>query len=401
MHITNSLPHKIRKFIAACVCIVSANAAVAKTDALIVDQYMSPFMGSALNLSMFHTYTFLDDKYLPSSAGKINVFWSLGRIIKLSWEDIFAQWQMVFQHEVFGHGYRLREYGFSDISYFVGIGHGWTAFDPIEFAALPFTKRAALSAAGMEANAVLSEQIRRNWIVDNQIDRRDAWLYWVTSLDQADYILGTTDSDSHLGNDVNSYVLEVNDWYGNTNLTKHKLRHYAYFDLLDPSLYMGLYEIGDYLLQGTPHMQIYMLNYKCYRYIFAPRLLLAPFGPEFQIQNYVLTPKKMLIQINVRYGNNSDIQSYGLDVFIDPIWQYKNWTFGNKLYLWRQPKFLKQNTAVGVKNGLGFGEFIAANYKLYKCLHAVGEFGYKTAGYAQGIPLGNSWVWRAGFSLKY
>lgn len=382
--------------LSAFICTVNA-----REDQLIVDQYMSPFAGTALNLSIIHTYADLDDRYLVSSEGKVTVPWALGRIGKLVVEDIMDEFLMVFQHEVFGHGYRLREFDFNHIGYYIGIGHGYTSFPEDEFEVLPYPKRAAISAAGMEADAVLSAQIRENWIMQNKVDRRDAWFYFVTSLDQAEYIWGTSDASTSLGNDVNSYVSEVNLWYGNNNLTKRKLRQYEYWEIFDPSLYIGLYSVGDYILKGTPFMPMTMLDIHKYRYMFSPRLLLAPYGPEFQLQNYVLTPKSELVQVNIRYGNNSGRQSYGLDLFMKPIWHYKNWHFGNKLYLWKQLLFLKQNTAADVHSRLGFAEFVSAEYKVYKCLSAVGEFGYKTAGYAQGIPLGNSWVWRFGMSFQY
>lgn len=380
---------------------LNAGNTLALSDQLIVDQYWSPYAGSALNTSLFHTYTFLDDKYLPNSDGKESFWWGMGRFGKILLEDLYCQFLMVMQHEVFGHGYRLREFGFKDIGYVIGIGFGSTGFSSEEYDNLSLTKQAAVSAAGMEANAVFSGQIRRNWILQQHIDRRDALLYFITSLDQADYIWVTTDESSSPSNDVNSYVYEVNAWYDNEHLTKSKLRHYAYWDLLDPCLFMGLYSIGEYIFNGSPNQPTPMIDIRNYKYIFAGRLLLAPYGSEFQMQNYVLTPQQQLAQVNVRYGNNSHLQSYGVDIFWQPIWRYKDLTVGNKLFLWRQPKFLKQNTAAGVGNMYGVAELINAEYKLYKCFSALGEFGYKTAGYIQGIPLGNSWVWRLGVKLSY
>lgn len=406
MYITNLLRNNIPKILTGLILIFTTSICTASKDQLIVDQYWSPFAGTALNLSIFHTYTFLDDQYLPSSEGKVTVFWALGRIGKLFIDDVISEYLMVFQHEVFGHGYRFREFDFKSIGYYVGYKHGYTdpahtSYNTNLSSTLAEPKKAAISAAGMEANAVFSQQIRENWIFENKIDRREAWLYLITSLDQSEYIMITDDDETSLGNDVYAYVNEVNAWYQNAHLSPHKLHRYALWDLLDPSLYFGLYTVGDYLLKGTPHLPMPMVHVKGYDYIFSSRLLLSPFGPEFQIQNYVVTPKHKLLQINVRYGNNSQIQSYGLDFFMRPIWRYKEWKFSNKLYLWSQPKFLKQSLAAGVKTGLGIADFVAAEYKFYKCFAAYGEFGYKTAGYIQGVPLSNSWVWRIGFSLYH
>lgn len=379
------------------------NSCFATNDSIIIDQYMSPYAGTALNLSILHTYMALDDKFLPSSAGKTNVSWVLGRSGKFILEDIFLDgFLMVFQHEVFGHGYRLREFDFSHISYAVRFGYGFTGFSDTEYYALSYPKQAAVSSGGMEADSVLSAQIRQNWVLDGKIDRRDAIFYLRTAMDQPEYIFGSVDSSfDNTSNDVNAYVQEVNAWYGNQQLTKNKLRNYAIWDLLDFNLYQSIYSIGMYLVVGSPNIDMLMLNIKNYKYLPTPRLLLTPYGPEFQLQNYVVTPSDKLLQINLRYGNNSDIQSYGIDFFMRPIYVYEDLTLYNKLYLWYQPKFLTQNTAVGVKKSLGLAEFLSADYKLYKAFSAFAELGYKTAGYIQGNPLGNSWVWRLGISLRH
>lgn len=390
------------KKILAALALVLSSSAFAITDSLTIDQYASPYMGADLNLAIYRSYMYVDDHYFNDTEGSKGVGWFMVRGCKLALDDVISEVLMVVQHEVFGHGYRLREYDFSVIGYKIGIGHGSTGYSLSEFNTLSYPRRAALSAAGMEANAIFSQKIRENWILDNIVDRREAILYFITYLDQSEYILGTSDESTNLGNDINSYVIAINAWYGNTQLTKSKLRNYALWDFLDPSLYMSLFSMVRYLDDGDPHVPMFMFDKGTYKYNFCGRLLMAPYGPEFQIQNYVLMKKnKQLWQLNVRYGNNSNIQSYGVDLWVKPLWKYKDWSFGNRLFLWYQPDYLKQNTAYNVGKSLGVGEFVSAEYGFNKNIFAIGEFGYKTAGYIQGIPLGNSWVWRVGFSLRY
>lgn len=393
----------MKKFLAIVIIFGVFNNCFATTDRIIVDQYLSPYAGTALNLSILHGYTWLDDKYLPSSAGKTDFLWVLGRSGKWLFESIIiCDFLMTDQHEYFGHGYRLREFHFSPISYSIGFGSGWTGFSEVQYNALSYPKQAAVAAGGMEADSILSAQIRQNWIIDGKIDSRDATFYFATTMDQPEYIFGSVDrSFGDSGNDVNRYVQTVNSWYGNNSLTKNKLRNYAIWDLLDLSLYQSIYSIGKYIVDGDHNIDTFMFNIKGHKYLPTPRLLLTPYGPEFKLQNYVVTPGNKLLQINIRYGNNSNIQSYGIDLFIQPIWSYKDFTFSNKVYLWYQPKFLEQNTAIGVSKGLGIAEFVAIDYKLYKSFSAFAELGYKTSGYIQGNPLGNSCVWRIGISIKY
>lgn len=384
-----------------CACMLISASVVAHTDSLIVDQYFSPFTGAALNLSAYHAYMFADDKYLPSSNGEANLGWFIGRTGKLYFETLMSSVLMVVQHEIFGHGYRCREYHFSNVSYEIGIGWGSTGFSDADFNALSFPKRAALSAAGMEANAILSQEIRAGWILQNEVDRREGVLYLLTYLDQSLYILGTSDESTNQSNDVNGYVTDINAWYGNTDLTKGKLRSYALWDFLDPSLYVGMYSMVQYLSDGTPQIPLYMFDFDKFKYTFCARLLLAPYGPEFQLQNYILTSNCKLWQVNFRYGNNSNIQSYGIDLWTKDIWRYDRWIFGNKLFIWKQPAYLSQNTSVGVANNLGAADFVSAEYRMNNSFSALGEVGYKTDGYIQGNPLGSSIVWRLGITLHY
>lgn len=373
----------------------------AGADSLIVDQYYSPYTGSALNLSAYHAYMKLDDRFLPSSEGKDSLGWTTARVGKLFIEYMLSSTLMVVQHEIFGHGYRAREYHFKPISYEIGIGWGSTGFSYEDFYSLSMPRRAALSAAGMEANAILSQEIRRGWMQNNVVDRREAILYLLTDLDQSEYILGTEDESTSPSNDVNGYVQDVNTWYGDSSLSKGKLRTYAIVDFLDPSLIMSFFSVGRYLVEGDPSVAMEMFDFGNYRYNFCGRLLLAPYGPEFQLQNYLSTPTLQFWQANVRYGNNSGVQSYGLDILTDKIWVYENWNFGNKFYIWRQPMFLQYNSGVDVPSRIGAAEFVNVRYKVHKNFAGYAEFGYKTAGYIQGIPLGNNWVWRFGVNFCY
>lgn len=373
----------------------------AQTNTLIVDQYWSPYSGAAANTFVFNSYKYLDDRFLPSSEYNTSFLWGTGRFGKLFLESLLADFLMVTQHEFFGHGYRAREFGFSYVGYKIRINYGYTSFYIIDYDNLPYPKQAAFNVGGMEATTIMSQQIRNNLFLSGKIDRRDAALYFVTAYDQINYIFGSSDQKTTVGNDVNGYVNTVNNWYGRPVLSVKKLRNKDIWDLLDPTLYMALYSEVCYVIDGDFNQPMYMFEINKYKYLPTPRLLLAPWGPEFQLQNNIVTPIQQLLQVNLRYGKNEFITSYGVDFIMRPIYQYKNFSFGNKLYLWRQPKFLKQNYANGVANGVGIGEFVNVEYSIKKNYLAFAELGYKTAGYIQGYPLGNSIVWRVGAGIKF
>ncbi len=367
---------------------------------LMADRHFSPYSGAALNTSIFTLYKELDDRFLPSSVGKVGFAWGTARVGKVIFEDLFSKFLMVYQHEVFGHGYRLRELNVDVLGYNVGIGHGWTAFNGVQFNSLKYPQRAAISTGGMQADTILSEQLRDQWIIEGKIDRRDAALFLSTALDQPQYIFGTPDDHTSAGNDVQAYVNEVNAWYGTHNtITKRRLRGQAWWDVLDPTLYFSVYSIGKYIVEATDASTMYMFYIKGYKYLPTPRLILSPWGTEYQLQNHVLTPKHELLQVNVHYGKNSFIKSYGIDFFMRRIWNYKGIHFGNKVYLWRQPQFLKTNSAANAKNKFGIADYVIAEYKFARLWYVFGELGYKTAGFIQGDSLNSSIVGRIG--LKF
>ncbi len=371
------------------------NVSFAQNYELIVDQYWSPYSGAALNETAFHLYTYLDDTELPSSENKITLLWSLGRTGKLLFESVLSNYLMLVQHEVFGHGYRARSLGISGISYRIDLDGGATYVPPDQFSTLTYPKLASIDAAGMEATTILSEQVRKTWFKTGKIDRRDGMLFLINSFDEISYIYNNT------GNDIIEYVGNVNSWYGNNVISEHSLRGKNTWNLFDPSLYYTYYSFFAYIYAGTPHTKMYMFEIKDYKYLPTPRLLLAPYGPEFQLQNHVVTSKNELWEINLRYGNTGGIQSYGLDLIIDPIFIYNEFEFGNKFYLWRQPMFLQQNYAQGISSKIGAAEFVSVMYKFEKQWAGFAELGYKTAGYIPGDPLGNSWVWRLGIQYDY
>lgn len=384
-----------KKLIATFLIIFFAPFVSAEEYNILVDKHFSPYAGAYLMQDGYTAFKTLDDIYIPSSEGKRSLLWSLGRTGKLYLEMMLSSFMMVAQHEVFGHGYRAREFDFSHIGYEVNIASGATSFLFSDYLRLNLLQQSALNSAGMEATTILSQQIRHPWFMERCIDNRDALFYVISAIDQPNYIFSTNEGDTTAGNDVNAYVLTINNWFGSNAITKKRLKQREVWDLLDPTLYFAFYTMGRYIATGVPTTCMPMFNVCGYDYLPTPRLLLAPWGPEFQIQNHLVSPNNRYIRLNLRYGNTAFIHSYGIDLMVRPIWEYYNFEFGTKLYLWRQPK-MTSRSAQQAKNQVGAAAFVSADYKFNRCWYALSELGYKTSGYIPGDPLGNSWVWRLG-----
>ncbi len=371
-----------------------------QTYELIVDNYFSPYTGAALTMSAFNGYKLLDDRYNPSSEGKCSFWWGTGRFAKVLLLDLpVSTFLMITQHELFGHGYRLREFHVQGRSYDVGIFSGYAAFSQASFNKLTFPQKAAVDSGGMEATTILAAQQRQSWIMDGKLDHRDAVSYFFNSTDQYFYVHGTREDDRNDSNDVQAYMNEVNNWYGKQTLTMRKMRNWTTWDLLDPALWYSFLGIGTYIYDGSPTIPFYMFDINGYKYLPNTRSILAPYGMEVQLQNHIKTPTNQLIDINIRYGNNRPKTSYGLDVIIKPIWSYDKFDFGNRIFLWRQPQ-LSAATVETAGDRYGIAEYVNCAYNVNRNFALISEVGYKTPGYIQGEPLNSSVIVRLGFRYK-
>lgn len=363
---------------------------------IVFDKYWSPYSGASITTSTYNFYKFIDDRYLPNGEGKTDMSWGFARIGKLSLDFILGSFLSTAQHEVFGHGYRAREFSFSDVGYRIGIGTGATYFLLSDYERLNLYQQNAMNAAGMEANVILSEQIRNPWFSKKTIDYRDGLLYTLNQLEQFQYAYVTHDTELTSGDDIVNYSRGVNQYYGNNNLSIGKIRTAVLWDLFDPALYYSLYSIGEFLVNGTPTATLGMIPIQGYQYLPAGRTILAPWGLEFALQNFIITPEKSLLQVNLHYGNNSNLSSWGIDVNFKPIYKRDRWIIGNQLSIWVQPSMSYANAALTHKK-FGFAEFINFEYKTNNTFSFIGDLGYKTAGFMQGFILSNNFIVRIGF----
>lgn len=372
---------------------------VAQQYKIILDEDLSPYAGASALGSTYNFYKYLDDRLVPSSAGKTGFGWGVARIGHLSVDYVISSYFMVFQHEVFGHGYRAREFDFSHIGYKINIASGATYFLYTDYYKLSIYQENALNAAGIEANTIFSQEIRQSFFADNKIDHRAATAYFLNQIEQLRYVYTTYDDANYFyrdGNDINNYIVGVNNYYGNrSTLSNSKMRAYILTDLLDPTLYVSLYCLWEYIIRGTPQVDLLMFNINDYKYLPTARTILAPYGLEFQLQNFIKTPQQQLIQFNLRYGSNSNINTVGIDLNVTPIWRYKKFVFSNNLSLWRQPEMVYANAAVAHQK-FGGADFVRVEYNASKKFSLLLDVGYKTMGFMQGFQLGNNYIIRAG-----
>lgn len=367
---------------------------------LTIDKYYSPYMGANLMIAGLRGYQAIDDSVASSTANNTSVCMTAIRGGKWLFEFTLSNFAMVLQHEIFGHGARAREFNLSDIGYHIHLFSGTTTYSEASFNALDNNQKAALSTGGVEASSLLAQQIERDWMRDDIIDSREATMYLVNALDEWVYAFGTSSSVFHPDNDANAYMTYVNNWYAKPALTSSKLRLSMAWNWINPMVYISTYSLIKYIWQGYMTTSFATLHLGNMRFMPTMHTLLAPWGPEYQLQAHLYTPEDKYIGVFLRYGQTSGKKSYGLDIISKPMAEYECWQLVNKLSVWYQPHLLQNNTANFNSNKYGFGEFLSLYYKVTRGIYANGELGYKVSGYMPGVQLARGVIWRVGFTFK-
>jgi hypothetical protein len=165
---------------------LSAQAVPAGTPVL-VDEVMTAGAGATLTNAAGRLVATIEDRYVPirllDDRGRfrrsVNATYRLGKLVLF--DEPQENWFRVANHEVFGHGGRLRDLFDGHIGYDLpppppyGRGGGATFF---EFDRPPtYEEVLAVSAGGMEANYVLARALAKDAMHTGQWHYRDARRY--------------------------------------------------------------------------------------------------------------------------------------------------------------------------------------------------------------------------------
>lgn len=352
-------------------------------------------------------------------------FWRLSELI-MGWLP-FNYFTMVVQHEVFGHGYRIRDIGRSRVivnKYRFGVpppyGHGGGATSYSFNEDLTTTDETAISMGGVESTAILALLTKFKWIESGRIDPRQSVLYLFSQHDLNMYIgsLKSLSDEELSGHDIHGYIQSLNYTYPDNLLSKGRLRSLSWINLADVFTYYAIYSWFHYLSTGQ-EAGIPMIA-SCY--LPGLRLGLTPFGPEVFFENF-FSVKKQPLYAYVKGGHHAKNNYYGAGLYAPALYRHKEWSFGFRLDLWRQPKLLLQPGAIpmteidfdqqpSVENPLyPSSERHAIRYGaagsaivFYRGSERVGfetEAGYKAQGFLPGYSLKASPVVRLALVIRF
>ena len=362
---------------------------------LLVDRYYSPEVGSEGFIPVLRGLQRIESRLLPI-VDVPSTTWParLGRFAEqfFFWGPLNST-VMTAQHEIFGHGFRVRALGASiasvdryniGIPFPYGMGGGYTAFyyDP---ESLSPQDKIAITAGGVEGTAILAKRLKFKWLQEGSVPPKESMLYYRSEQDLTDYAWTSVllEKNGTLHGDIYEYVTEVNATYG-SNLTVQSVALASLWNYADPFSVYSIWSWWKYVLDGTT-LSLSMIPIGEYRYLPGARLGLSPFGPEYYSEHFLIRGEKPLY-IYLKGGD----RSYGIGFERPLLWQWKIIRFGLCGDLWLQP----------VMNGFGGAASASATTDFFERGAFYLQLGGKTEGYLPGESLAPALIARFGLSLE-
>jgi hypothetical protein len=397
------------------------------------DIHMSPYAGGE-DILFLHRCIERTEGWLIS---KSPVYYSKApqaRIWRLS--ELFLGWlplnylAIVVEHEIFGHGYRIRDinrgrikvegYSFNTPPPY-GSGGAATSYEISN--RFTTTEETCVAMAGVESTAILALIAKMKWLESGKIDPRQTALYLLGQYDLILYIgsLKVLDDEEMDGHDIKAYVESVNQTYTANRLKGGRLRSLSWMNLGDAFTYYSIYAWFHYISSGK-ESSIPMIPVFGYGYLPGVRLGLAPFGPEYFVENFLLKENRP-IYFYAKGGRHAKNNYYGLGMYAPKIWTAGKWAFGLRFDGWRQPKLLLQPASKNIfeinfdeppdpnypiypysqQHAMRFGAAgsVLASFNIDKLSGFETELGYKTLGFLPGYSLRTSPVARLYYTLFF
>jgi hypothetical protein len=396
-----------RWLICVAVSLLYAQAASAQPAAppptpILIDRVMSPGAGATVTNGVARLLARGEEQFLPlrlfTDEGKLRRGANAAyRLLKVGlFDDPQENWFRVANHEVFGHGGRLRELFDGPISYDLpppppyGRGGGATFF---EFTRAPTVEEVlAVTVGGMEANYVLARALAQDAITDGRWNYRDALRYFYGEYDTIRYIR-SVDPLEEEGHDVGDFLRIYNNVatkVGERTISSRQLRRNALVSFANPLLAYSYYStFVSYVWQGRTTAPVPMIHLGATRYLPMVRFHLTSFGTEFVLDNAFVRNGRF-IDVTLTSGQTVGARTWSLGALATRIVSVEKWTIGGQATVWHRPEWGEQFAVTASREVAARGAHALA---------FVAESGFKTDGFAAGDRLRQGAFLRIGAAL--
>lgn len=321
----------------------------------------------------------------------------------------------VFNHELFGHGWRLREYGSKRQDYTIGYpppygnGGGKTSWKQGE---ISFTddEDIVVRIAGMGANITISDELRNVFLETGSIHYRQAFAYMVGILDETLYILHT-DKAGYSSDDVAYYLEGMKA--RSSMITPSFLKSAVLVNFANPAFWLTANAyFNRYLVGGTDEVSFPMLEVFGAHYMPSLRLDLTPFGAEVRLDNLVHTGNRVW-DVYLGYDGFGGYTSSRFGANISHVYRTSLLDLGAAVEIWEQPYMELSDHAPGVsyydvsdghrKTVGGIGGMLMLSAKIHPIVDTWGvrlDVGVKSAGFTESEQLDNAPILRGGLFIR-
>ncbi len=391
------------------------------------DQDMSGAAGADDILTLHYAVYRIEDKYLPPRLWSES--WWLGKAGGIAYrlakgllldDNIIPYYAAVPQHEIFGHGFRAREFGFTPIRYSFsppppfGKGNAMTEFTDPGPGNVSVDQNLAVSMAGVEASAVLAVKLRGYWALSGAMDFHGALLYLYSSGDLGNYLSGTDESfldstNTDFSNDMLSYVYTLNTQAGAGDRSQYRLHlkrmeKNSLISYADPFYWYSLWTVlKTGLWSGESVFKYPALPLGPVRYLPAAGYGLTPWGPEYWFDN-IAAWDRTSVTLRIRIGDDTFRNFWGTDLTAVNILSLAGADLDFSAHLWKQPRLrLDPNDQGVVRDRLGGGgdvTILSPTLPTPWPVRLAAGGGYKALGFVPGEELEQGFNWRIGLDVE-
>ena len=381
---------------------LSAQAAVSTATPLLVDRVMTAGAGATVANAAGRLAAQVEDRFVPirlfAERGRLrrgaNATYRLGKLVLF--DEPQENWLRVANHEVFGHGGRLRDLFNGPIGYDLpppppyGRGGGATFF---EFDRPPsYEEVLAVSAGGMEANYVLARALAQDAMTTGEWHYRDARRYLYAEYDTIRYILDTSDLEK-AGHDVGDFRTVYNELatkVGEKTLSARTLRRRALVSFANPLIAYSYYStFVSYVWAGRTVAPVPMIRFGQTRYLPMARFHLTSFGTEFVIDNAFVRNGRFM-DVTLGLGETVGARTWSVGLQGTRLASIRQWTIDGQATVWRQTDWGGQLAVTASRRITQRGGHALA---------IVAQGGFKTDGFSPGDRLYQGAIVRVGAAI--
>jgi hypothetical protein len=385
----------------ACLSAAAAFCSSSSFDRFSYDRKLSPYMGADDLITSYRGLA----KFQDVSIGPAPTYWT--RLLEmLAIYYPLSNYLATTQHEVFGHGFRIRSLGRSVASvnnYKIEVSFPYSGYAS-SLGSTSFTHsidwtrdhHLSVSIAGLEAEAVMTRKLKKRWVASRSIEKRLSVLYAPVALSFTDYalsLLGTEDS----GHDIADTIALWNELYPNNIATGKYVKNIALLNYLDPMLWFSVRGVWNYLSHGKS-ASVPMFKTKGLDWLPSYRADLTPFGVGHWGELYICIDKELLYFYAMGCDRGG---AFGLGFERRGLLHFRKTTFDVEFDFWKQPRLALDLCAQrSGKNMWGARTVVTMNVKLGDFIWFE-QFGFKSEGYYQGESLDQVLIVRMGLGARF